>query len=395
MAILDSYYRLIARQSGMVSAKTFAVAFLMLWVGHARVVKASHVLNDGLPEKPVPDQSVKLKAFDWHLYSQIRYTYTEDEEERLALRRLKLNMGGNITDHVQYFIQGLYKNGNGSPTDNHPSVQDAWGAYEFLPSLRFMVGQFKPPFGMERFTSDARIYTIDRSQATDHLVPNGKLDDSFTRDRGFQLDGWNKQGRLYYAVGVFEGEGANTKIRNVQPLLTARLVYQLFDQRPVLRQPMDIYAGSAFSNRWANDLDLSGCCPGPQSRALQSFSGQDTRLNAGCAVDWGNSSLRAEYFYARFDFRNSTTPDFSADGWYVQIARYVFDKHIQAVAKFEGFDPNRSVEDKNGVFITTLGLNFFMNRDRAKVMVDYLFRQEETDSFSNNALLIQFQLFFK
>jgi len=367
-----------------------------VWILVTNPALASHVANDGLPQRPRGEPPQNLKLFDWHSYVQVRYTHTEVPDDRLALRRFKINAGGHLTPQFHYFVQALYKNGNDSPTDDRPSIQEAWLAYEWLPAARLTVGQFKPPFGMERFTSDARIATIDRSQATDHLVPNGKLGNSFTRDRGIQLDGWIRQRRMYYAIGLFEGEGANTKFQKMQPLLATRLAYRLLDREPLAGHPLNVHLGGAFAIRWADGLDLSRCCPGnPQSQFLQSFDGQDSRLNMEFAADWGRTSLRSEYFYARFDFRKARNPDFSADGWYVQLAQLVFGETVQAVVKWEGFNPNRSVSDKHGIVWTTIGLTYFLDGHRAKIMANYVFKKEETNSFHNDAIMLQLQYFLK
>ena len=353
---------------------------------------ATHVAHDGLPQWPDKEQAAATSLFDWRLYAQSRYTHTSKPSDRFALRRLKLHFGGHPLPHFSYFAQGIFKEGNASATDGRPFLQDAWLAYEVRPFLRMTAGQLKPPFGMERFTSDAAILTIDRSQATDHLVPNGKLGDSFTRDRGIQFDGWVASGRGYYAFGLFEGEGANNAIKKPSPLTTMRFVYRTVDDRTLGGLAMSGHLGAAFSIRRANQLDLSGCCPGPQRFALRRFNGRDARLNLKLAVDWGKMSLRAEYFKAWFHFRDASFPDFVANGWYVQAAGFLIPK-LEVALKFEGFDPNQSVADRNDLFWTTLGLNYYLNGNRAKIMLNYLFKQEKKNSFSNDTLLLQIQYF--
>ena len=108
------------------------------------------------------------------------------------------------------------------------------------------MGQLKPPFGMERFTSDAVIKTIDRAQTTDLLVPNGKLGKSFTRDLGLQIDGWVASDRRYYAFGLFEGKGANYPINKPSMMATVRLVYKKFDDRTLGGWKMSGHVGAPF-----------------------------------------------------------------------------------------------------------------------------------------------------
>lgn len=369
------------------------LAVIILLIVPPATTEASHVLNNGLPERPPKEAQPSPKVFDWHLYVQGRFTHTENSENKFALRRLKLNGGGHFMNG-KYFAQGIFKDGNNSNTDGDPFLQEAWVQYGFFPWLQLMAGQFKPSFGMERFTSDARMFFIDRTQATNHLVPNGNLGDSFTRDYGLQLDGGGENNRLYYALGLFEGEGANNPIRRMSPLLSTRLVYWLFDDQPVLGRSLSLHLGGAFSVRWANDLNLSGCCPGPQSQQLKSFDGLDTRWNLELGADWETTTVRAEYFLAYLDPRNSGERAVTADGFYVQVAQILTTK-IQAAVRFQVFDPDRSIVTKDDLYWTTLGLNYYFKENRAKVMVNYIFKQERDDAANNDTLQVQLQYYLK
>lgn len=365
---------------------------VILWLILSKLSLANHVSNDGLPH-PTGSGKTPLKAIDWRLYAQGRYTLMTGSDERFALRRLKFSLGGHPTNYAEYYAQAIFKEGNDSVTDDQPFLQEAWLAYDASPFLRLMAGQFKPPFGMERFTSDARIYTINRSQATDHLVPNGRLGNSFTRDYGVQIDGWHRSDRFYYAIGIFEGEGANNGIQKPSPLLSTRLVYRLYDDEAVGGQNLNLHVGGAFAIRWADALDLSGCCPGA-GPALGTFTGRDRRWTVELAADWGETSLRAEYFRGTLDFSGTGNADITTNGWYVQGAQFL-GRYLQAVIKFEGFDPDESVSNRNDLFWTTLGINFYIDGDRIKAMLNYVFKQEPGSSPNNDALLVQFQYFFK
>ena len=362
---------------------------------------ATELAYEGLPQWPFKEQAAAVSLFDWSLYAQGRYTYLSKPSGRFALRRLKLRFRGQPLPHLSYLVQGIFKDGTASVTDGRPFLQEARVAYEVWPFLRITAGQFKPPFGMERFTSDATVLlTAERSWATNYLVPDGKLADSFTRDRGIQLDGWVGSGRGYYAFGLFEGEGANNAIKIPSPMATMRFVYRTADDQTIGGRAVSGHLGTAFSIRRDNQLDLGGCCPGPQRLALRRFNGRDVRLNLELAVDWGKLSLRAEYFKAWFHFRDASFPDFAANGWYAQAAGFLHTKW-QAVLKFEGFDPNQSEAGKS-IYRTTLGLNYYLNDNRAKIMLDYLFIPENKNPFSNNSfsfskdtVLLQIQYVFR
>jgi hypothetical protein len=127
---------------------------------------------------------------------------------------VKLMAGGNVTPGIEWYAQALYKDGNDSPTDGRIYFQEGWLRFRLRKEVQLVAGQFKPPFGRERFTPDFMILTIDRSLVTDTLTPDGPYLDSFYRDRGVQLDGELQPG-LRYAAGVFDGRGANHQFHGI------------------------------------------------------------------------------------------------------------------------------------------------------------------------------------
>jgi phosphate-selective porin OprO and OprP len=369
------------------------VDIILLWGLLAGAASVAHAQSAIPTEGDSSSGKAKLKKFDWSMYFQVRYTGIDDAEDLYALRRFKLMLNGYLSEHVLYFAQGLFKDGNKSDTDGRAYFQEGWVKLTHQKYAQMTIGQFKPPFGMERFTSDAEILTIDRSQATDRLIPNGGLGDSFARDRGIQLDGRVERGSLHYALGMFDGQGANHQFHGIGPLFATRVRYEVVRHHQLAGHPLNLRFGGALSTRRALDIDLSQCCPG-QGLALQHFSGRDNRFNLELAGDWGGSSLRAEYFQTHFDFRDPTGTDFTADGLYVQGAHSLTRK-FQAVVKFEAFDPDRLAVNNKDIRWTTVGLNYYIKGDRAKAMVNYVLKRERANSINNDALMLQFQLYLK
>jgi phosphate-selective porin len=339
-----------------------------------------------------PHGEPKAKLLEWSSYLQLRYTGIEDGEDLYALRRLKLMLRGSLKPHLQYYVQGIFKDGNESNTDGSPYLQEAWIKYTAWKYGHLTVGQFKPPFGMERFTPDWKLPTIDRSQATDHLIPNGQLGDSFARDYGAQLDAWLVTKRLYYATAVFSGNGANMSFKGNGPLVTGRLVGVLYRSPPHSGRQDRITLGGAVSTRKDHDQDFAPALPGTAALGYTHFSGRDTRANLQASADFSPVSLRSEYFYAWFDPDRAPLVRMRASGFYVQGAMR-FCRKFQGVAKYETFNPDRAVRNKYDLRWTTLGLNWFIRQDRIRLGADYVFKREAVDSFPNNAVLVQFQYF--
>ena len=97
----------------------------------------------------------------------VRYTALQDRDDMFGLSRFKLMVGGQVSSRVQWYAQGLFKDGNASPTDGHAYFQEGWLRFTRSPAVNMSIGQFKPPFGLERFTPDFDILTIDRAAVTD------------------------------------------------------------------------------------------------------------------------------------------------------------------------------------------------------------------------------------
>lgn len=334
----------------------------------------------------------KQKAFEWTSYVQLRYTGVEDGEDLYALRRFKVILKGHLKPHLEYYVQGTFEDGNKSSTDGHPYLEDAWAKYTVWKYGQVTIGQFEPPFGLERLTPSWNLTTIDRSQATDHLIPNGELGDSFTRDYGVQLDAWLASKRLYYAAAAFAGNGANTSFRGNGPLLTGRLVGVLYQAPAHSRRQDRIALGGAVSTRTDHRQDFAAALPGTAPLGYAQFSGRDTRANVEASADFSPVSLRGEYFYAWFDPNRVPLIEVRASGFYVQGA-VRFCRKLQAVAKYEGFNPDRAVRNQYDLRWTTLGLNWFIRQNRIRLGTNYVLKQEARNSFPNNAVLVQFQFF--
>ncbi len=332
------------------------------------------------------------KKFDFSSYFQLRFTGNENSPNLFALRRFKLVFHGNLTPHVQYYVQGIFLDGNGTSVDGHVHLQEAWVKLTRWNHAHLTIGQFKPPFGMERFTPDWEIFTIERSQATKRLVPNGQMGDSFARGRGVQVDGWLDHQRSYYAVGVFDGNAANQPFHGNGPLVAGRVVRVLYQTPAGSARPAHVTLGGAVSTRRDHNQDFAGALPGTSAFGYMHFSGNDTRLNLEASADYGPASFRGEYFYVWFLPNLAPLPEVQADGFYTQSA-WRFLRVLQAVAQYEAFNPQLGASNSEKLHWTTLGLNWYLRDNRVRLSSNYVFKRGAPATAPNNALLIQFQFF--
>ena len=333
-----------------------------------------------------PETAGRYRAFHgWQGYFQVRYTDPEDKEGYVSLRRLKLYGQGPISGNWSYYVQFLYKANNYSVTDNRVFLQELHAAVKTLRG-KLMIGQFKPPFGMERFTSDAKIALIDRSQPTDHLIPNGNLHVSFARDVGFQWERGNGTGPSY-ALGIFAGSGANRALGGSGPLVAGRLAYQWHnDDSTSLRTEV------ALSWRRDKNLDFSGQVAGVPAE-YSDFSGSDTRGNLALAWDGAFGRMRAEFFAVQYRSDENRVRNIAARGFYVQLARPVSRRWLAAV-RYESIDPDIGITNSKDCQWVTLGGTYYINADLHKIQVDYVVKSERVRELENDALILQYQRFF-
>jgi len=358
------------------------IAGVMLWLAGTPPLVAQQF--------PPPLRN-STSAFRWSSYVQFRYTNIENAEDLYALRRLKLMMGGNLTPRIQWYAQGLFKDGNQSPTDGRVYFQEAWRRFEITKRASLVIGQFKPPFGRERFTPDFLIPTIDRSLVTDALPPDGPYVDSFYRDRGIQLDGEARPG-LRYALAAFDGRGANHQFHGVGPLLAGQLTHDALHAQAFAGHPLNVRAGASASFRWGRDLPFRPCCAGDLAAAVQHFRGTDRRWNTELSIDWAGALVRAEYMRATLCFDSPGARNLTAAGWYLLGAKHISSRW-QLVAKYERFDPDRFVVSSSDARQTTLGLNYYFRENRCKLMAGYVIRQELVRPTSNDLFQLQLQYF--
>ena len=152
---------------------------------------------------------------------QVDYRYfnydsdIDPAKNKFDIRRARLLLTGHLYRRFFYKFQYQFQ-GAGSRR-----LLDAYVDTRVLPFISFRVGQFKEPFSLEQYTSDRNIPFAERSMGF-FLTP--------WRDVGLMAHASFWKDRIYYGVGIFNGDGLDDTVGgdSDSPEFTGRIVYAPF-----------------------------------------------------------------------------------------------------------------------------------------------------------------------
>jgi phosphate-selective porin OprO/OprP len=298
-------------------------------------------------------------------YAQIRFLSQQEagKPDGFDIRRARLDLKAQLNPKWDFRLQLEFA--------TSPKILDAITSYKYRDWLKVTAGQFKVPLSLENNTASNKLLTIDRSQVVEALVARSKdvIGNHNGRDIGMQVSGsaWKKGDRFifdYYA-GVFNGSGINISDNNEAKDISARLVFHPLK---------DLDVGGAYYNGWAR----FGNPAADKAR---------TRFAAELAYSWKFLAVQGEYL-------QGADGAIIKEGWYGQLAAFVYKKNIQLVAKYDTYDPNIASDKTNDSSTNyVFGANFYVN-SFVKIQINYTNRVEEGTAINNDLIAVQFQAGF-
>lgn len=350
------------------------------------------LIKKGIVTKEELEAQDKLHSLNISGYIQFQGKVIQNEDsspnDGFNIRRAKLAAFGNAYEHVKFKLEADFGR------LSSPSVlDDAFIEDDHLPYFVGRVGQFKVPFSLEMLTSDTEILTIERSEVANQIAPE--------RDRGIMFSGNLLAGLLNYSIGAFNGQlptlpktyavgsysnvGRNTTNDNDQLEAAVRLVI-----KPVKWAAIGVSGLTTSDGKGANAPTytagkISGY--GTVDRTAYEVDIQIKNPKRGC-------SIQGEYMRQWAKGIKTADVTTTSDGFYLQIGHYLIPKHLEAVIKYEEYDSDKDVADKDDIRWTTVGLNFYIHGHDAKLMANYIFKDERQNSYNNDTFLTQLQLRF-
>lgn len=333
------------------------------------------LIQKGIITKEEVEAQAKKHSLNITGYIQVQGKINQNEDrspnDGFTIRRAKLAASGYAYEHVKFKLEANFA--------GNPVLDDAFIEDDHHSSFVGRVGQFKVPFSLEELTSDTEILSIERSEVVKQIAPG--------RDQGISFSGNIPGAPINYSIGAFNGQNA-----------PAGTTYAFGANEDAARNKANdndqlLYAGRLIAKplEWIslgiNGLtSTDGTGAAVRDRNAYGVELQIKNPKRGC-------SLQGEYL--RQWLKNTTTDVTStSDGFYVQAGHFLVEKHLEAVVKYEEYDSDKDLANKDDIRWTTVGLNFYIYGNDAKLVANYIVKDEKQNGYNNNTFLTQLQLRF-
>ena len=267
----------------------------------------------------------------------------------LFLKRTELKLSGSIIpDAIGY--EFLIDPASGPGIINLDMIIH----YQVSSLLKISIGQMKIPLTREGLAPSSQLDFIDRAMITAREYGD-------RRDTGLLLSG--QANIIKYSVGVFNGAGSNTSDNNDEKDFAARMVVQPMES---LTLGASTYYGS--NSHVASDV-----------ADVERF-----RIGGELVYVYNPFTLKTEYMQGQDDSIDSR-------GYYAAFT-YVFNPKIEFAMRYDAWEYDLTAKD--GESLITLGGNYRLQGNAAKIMVNYILHDNGVTDTQSNDLLVQFQVEF-
>jgi len=249
-----------------------------------------------------------------------------------------------------------------------PILLDAYIKYFLDDNFNLKVGQFKVPLSSELLVSSTKQDLINKYKFISDMLP---ID---SRDVGILCEKNNKKNKFY--IGLFNGNGLNKTNDDDNFLYAGRIEFNAVSG-------FKFAFSSCFSHEFLNGNSL----------IEQSFSSsyRKSLFQGDFSVQKKKMLLKGEFIFGNYNIDNAGS--LKADGFGITCSYFLSDKKLAVLFRFETYDPDKSVTDKNDIRWITLGVNYTPLK-KVKLQVNYIFKEEEKSEVDNNSFIMQLQYCF-
>lgn len=298
-------------------------------------------------------------------YAQVGYTYNdaEDADNTFDIKRIIFMAEGKITDKWSLFFMYNFNSGG--------TLLEMYTDYQILPGMTARLGQFKLPYTIEGPLSPTVVELIDcYSQATNYLMAVGSQHDPLRgsttgRDLGFMLHGDLFNNYLTYNLGVFNGQGINTKDKNSKKDFLGSLMIN-----PVKW----LSIGGSYVKGEGCAVGLSDINPGVQI-------GDDYKRDR-----WAVGTIMVtEPFSLRTEYLGGKDGDVKSQGYYATVNYHALPK-FDVIASYDFLNKNKDMGIKQTNYVAGVQYWFY---PKCRLQLQYTFSDKKLEE---NANMVQAQV---
>lgn len=323
----------------------FVIAITGLAVADRSAAAQDSTANE--PREPAPREPVSVLAVDG---ADIRFgalaqvdLHARANEQRSGFDIRNARFRTRIRSHgLEAFFQTEFV--------RSPAVFDLRLRYRPHPQVRITAGLFKSPFSRSHLVSRPVLPLVERPIPVDAIAPRRQI--------GAAVRVQNASGTVGLETGMFNGNG-----REIQPNDNEHFMYvaRLTGTRTTSLGTVDVGVNGAYSIDESVRLrDLSDT----------PFSGERAVVGAGAELRnglWFLSGEALAIWLSRDDASDGAAPEALGDTEQTGTGGYVAGgvplpwfgdgETVQAVARYEQFDPNVDMEDGRDLARLSAGLN--------------------------------------
>lgn len=341
---------------------------------------------------------------------QARYTYfakdeqgeddlgdpgNDNDESYFELERARIGLSGHFFDPRLLFRIEIDAETDGT---DKGGLTDTWLSFKQSDLFTIGIGQFKPAFIREEFTSSSRLQRVERSLANEFF--------NIDRNIGVWAEGYfDSPKRVYYNVAVTNGidtvnqasgGGGSAQLVDQQPAFVGKLDFMLLgedhrysyeqsDLRKLEKPLLVVGASGVYENYEPGQVDAT---------TFISTEGQVYGLGVDAIFKWKGISLSGEYMGRWYDQAGPVppAPTFAtrealfSHGYTVQGGFFVTPT-IELTGRLSGIFGNEGPEKGNAVEVGP-GINwFFAKSHNGKFQIDVAWMDISNDLPSNTESL--------
>jgi hypothetical protein len=260
-----------------------------------------------------------------------------------------------------------------------PTVNDAYAQIDIWRGCGLRVGQFKVPYGLQRWTWSGVLEFVDISTPMKAF--------SLERDIGLMAVGHPLAGRLEYELAVLNGAGASRPNDNIDLAYAARIVAAPWGAVPPVEgdlewhpRPRASLGIAGYYNLVPTDVVARTGDANANTDVDNDGRTDNTAIWQGGAelkAVWRGAALQAEWF-GRYEVPGGYFASRSYTGAYAQASYFVIRRRLQVAARIGATDvPRYGATPADRVLLgdhvdeQAVAVNAYLRGHRVKVQVDY------------------------